>query len=803
VGKSRLLYEFRKAVANQDVTLLEGRCLSYSRGTAYHLHIDILKVTFDIREDDGDSEITEKVKRGIRVLGADEDLTLPYLLELLSVKDSGIDKIPLSPEARKHRTIEALKRLALKGSQIRPHILAYEDLHWVDKSSEEVLKDVLDSIPGARILLIFTYRPEFLHTWGGKSYHSQVNLNRLSNRESRVMVGHLLGTERIDGTLEEFILEKTEGIPFFIEEFINSLRHLGIIEKKDNTYRIAKDIETVTIPTTIHDVIMARVDSLPDRAKRVLQTGSVVGREFSHDLINRLVERPEQALLSHLSVLKDSELVYERGIYPQSTYIFKHAFTQEVVYNSLLLKRRKDIHKKIGEAIEQVYPERLEEFYEILAYHYSRSDNSEKACSYLKLSGNKSTQNYSLWEAFHFYREAINILNQLPPTDQNKREHIQVRLLSTVPMHVLNHPEDSLQILRDGEKLSKEIGDKKSLSTFHAKLGVYYAHHGEPLLGVRYIENPFREAEKAQDIELMASVACDLCNSYLFASEFSKMIDVGSKVLPLLEKTQRERDFFGFRYNVYSGLCSYWVFACAMLGHFEEGEALFKKGHRFMLETHSLYGLGFLEVNYGMLLNNRGDGENAIEHWQKSIGHLEEAQGILLFGLAYGGLGYGYYLLGELETAQKFIEKGIRIQSDKGVTIYVCMNYLHLGIVLCESSDLKNAQNCIEEALRLAQEKNEKHWEGISKIWLGRISGKTERALGRRGEEYICQGIRMLNALKVKPWCAQGYLFLGELYADTGSKEKALENLKRAKGMFQEMGTDYWLGETRKIMGRL
>ena len=120
-----------------------------------------------------------------------------------------------------------------------------------------------------------------------------------------------------------------------------------------------------------------------------------------------------------------------------------------------------------------------------------------------------------------------------------------------------------------------------------------------------------------------------------------------------------------------------------------------------------------------------------------------------------------------------------------------------------ESSDLKNAQNCIEKALRLAQEKNEKHWEGISKIWLGRISGKTERVLGRRGEEYISQGISMLNALKVKPWCAQGYLFLGELYADTGSKEKALENLKRAKGMFQEMGMDYWLGETRKIVGRL
>ncbi|NIQ11404.1 MAG: AAA family ATPase, partial [Gammaproteobacteria bacterium] len=261
VGKSRLLYEFRKAVANEDVTFLEGRCLSYSRGVAYHPVIDILKANFDIHEGDGDFEIREKVKRGLKILGADEASTLPYLLELLAVKDSGIDKIPMSPEERKNRIIEALKRIVLKGSEIRPLIMAYEDLHWIDKSSEDQLKHLLESIPGARVLLIFTYRPEFVHTWGAKSYHSQVNLNRLSNRESLMMVSHLLGTEELDKDLEEFILEKTEGVPFFIEELIKSLKDLKIIEKEDNRYRITKDIKEVAIPATVQDVVMARVDS--------------------------------------------------------------------------------------------------------------------------------------------------------------------------------------------------------------------------------------------------------------------------------------------------------------------------------------------------------------------------------------------------------------------------------------------------------------------------------------------------------------------------------------------------------------
>ncbi len=236
-------------------------------------------------EGDGDSEIREKLKRGLNDLDADEATTLPYLLELLSVKDSGVDPIALSPEDRKNKIIKAIIRITIKASQIRPLIIAIEDLHWIDKSSEDYLKDLLDSISGARVFLISTSRPELVHTWGAKSYHSQVNLIRLSNRESLLMAADLLGTENIDNHLEELILEKTEGVPFFIEEFLKSLKDLKIIERKNDTYHLAKDIHELTIPSTIQDVIMARVDSVNEGAKEVLQTGSVIEREFTYELI--------------------------------------------------------------------------------------------------------------------------------------------------------------------------------------------------------------------------------------------------------------------------------------------------------------------------------------------------------------------------------------------------------------------------------------------------------------------------------------------------------------------------------------
>jgi class 3 adenylate cyclase/DNA-binding transcriptional ArsR family regulator len=407
VGKSRLLYEFRKVVSSEDATFLEGRCLSYSKGVTYHLHADILKANFDIQESDKDLEIRQKVQKGLKLLGLDENSNLPYLLELLGVKESGIDQIPMSPESRKDRIIESLKRIALRGSERRPLILAYEDLHWMDKNSEDVLKTVLESIPGAKILLVFTYRPEFVHTWGGKSFHSQITLNRLSNRESLIMISHLLGTEDIDRGLEDLVLEKTEGVPFFIEEFLKSLKDLKVIQKKDNRYGLAKAIKEVAIPSTIHDVIMARVDSLPEGAKEVLQNGSLIEREFGYELIKHVTDLSEPELLTHLSVLKDAELLYERGIYPQSTYIFKHALTQEVLHDSILTRKRKQLHEVIGNAIEQLYHENIGEYYEVLVEHFIKSENFEKAAEHSKLAGKKAQKAASFKDAIEYARKAI------------------------------------------------------------------------------------------------------------------------------------------------------------------------------------------------------------------------------------------------------------------------------------------------------------------------------------------------------------------------------------------------------------
>ena len=352
------------------MTFVEGRCLSYGTGTSYHPFVRHLKETFGVRDDDGHMETRKKVKEGLESSHAGAGEMLPYILELLSVRDSGIDSIPMSSESRKDRVRESLAKVLVKGSESRPLILAIEDLHWCDKSSQEFIKHLLETMHGLKILAIFTYRPGFSANWASLSHHQPMTLDRLSDGESAAMVQNLLGTREIEPELQELILRKTEGVPFFIEEFLRSWKDLKIIEKRGEPYYLTRHGNDVAIPSTINDIIMARVDTLPEKTKALLQTGAVIERQFSFDLISRVMGVPEEELLSHLLLLKASGLLDETGSPPQPTYAFRHALIRDVVYDSILAARKKDLHEKIGNAIEEIYQGNLSEHSEELLQHY-------------------------------------------------------------------------------------------------------------------------------------------------------------------------------------------------------------------------------------------------------------------------------------------------------------------------------------------------------------------------------------------------------------------------------------------------
>ena len=802
VGKTRLVYEFRKAIANENALILEGRCLSFSQNESYHPVVDVLKSIFNILDGDGEVEIKEKARKFLKMIDADTKSTIPYLLELLKVKDSGIDE-KLNPEERKSRFIRALKHITLKGSEVRPTVLIIEDLHWMDESSEEAFKSLFEDIAGSKVLLIFTYRPEYIHVWGAKTYHSQINLNRLSNRESLFMISHLLQTDEVDSILQDLILEKAEGVPFFIEELIKSLIKLDVIQKRDNRYQLARHFQEVAIPSTIQDVIMARVDALPARAKEVIQAGSAIEREFSYDLIKQIVDMNQDELLSNLSVLKDLELIYERGIFPKSSYIFKHALTQEVVYNSILKNRAKIYHEKIGQAIEKIYDDRLEEFYEILSHQYSKSESPIKAYEYLKLAGDKACRNYSNKEAFYFYKEAIQILKKLPETKQNKENQVEISKVIYGPMMLCGFPEGSLEILHNGQKLSKELGNRKDNESFCVFLGSYYAHIGNAIDSINYAEPLFKEAQKNNDIELMAQSLYALFPSYMAYGYYNKIADFAPDVIKLLEKSKKEHECFGTPNNIYSWICLMYGVSLAEIGDFEKSLFFIEKGHSFAVEIDNVINLAVSECFYGIYHNDKGDGKEAIKHFQKSTQYGQDGNypWLLALNTAYSGLGYWY--LGDLYTAKEQFEIGQNIHRNTQVAWMDYIYPLYLSFFHHDLGDYVKAQHLAEMGLELSKKNINLQGQGITMYWLGRIIGKRSPLKNSEAEKYILQGIQIFEELKLRTWLSQGYFFLGELYANTGRKEEALQNLNKALSMYREMENQYWPDKIKEVLDRL
>jgi len=789
IGKSRLLYEFRKAVANEDVTFVEGRCLSYSKGVAYHLFIDSLKANFDIREVDGDLAIREKVKRGLKSLGSDEASILPYLLELFSVKDSGIEKISLSPEARKDRMIEAINRMALKGSEIRPLILAYEDLHWVDKSSEDVLKHILESIPGARILLIFTYRPEFIFTWGARSYHSQVMLNRLSNRESLTMVSHLLGTANLDKDLEEFILAKTEGVPFFIEELIKSLKDLKIIEREDDKYRITKEIREVTIPATVQDVIMARVDSLPEGMKGLLQTVSVVGRESGYDLIKRVTDLAEQELLFRLSVLKDSELLYERGIYPQSTYIFKHALTQEVAYYSLLLKRRKEIHAAVGRAIEALYPDRLEEHYELLAYHYSRSANANKAVDYLTLANQKAAKLRAMEEAKAYFDEAMAHLDTLPDSAENRQRRISLLISQGEVFLLLAKTSEYYEILTGYEPMAIELGNQALLGALYSRMGYCVYELGHFDQSIKTLTKAVELCEAAGNIEDAGYAYAWLGWPHLYRGHYDQVLAVKEDLLRTMEQ----------RFNpcwLVRGLGAA-ARACICLGRWDQAVEEAQKALKIAEESSDNSLVVFAVWILSMAYTWSGDLGRGVEYGelalQKAVTPADRAW-------ALRGLGWALCRAGEATRGVELLTSALQNFQTRDRMAGIIPSTCTLGAGYWLGREDDKAKKTLEEALKIAERCGASYYVGWAHRFLGEIALQEDPA---RAAFHFEKSIAELQEINAENELALVYACYGRLQKQQGQFAKAREYLTQSLEIFERLGTLIEPDRVRQILAEL
>ena len=405
IGKSRLLLELRRRVGAAG-DWHEGHCLSFGKAMAFHPLVDLIRRWFGVEESDGDAAITAKLERGIAQIGADLGPVSPYLRALLSV-DPGDEAVrAMSPAERHGEILDALRRLLVRAAERQSQILVIEDLHWIDSASEQFLATLVDSVPAARALLVFTYRPGYPSPFGDRSYFTRIVPAPLSADDSARMATAVLATDTLPAEVRTLVATKAEGNPFYVEELVKSLEESGVLRRANGRLDLARPVTASDIPSTIQDVIAARIDRLAEAPKQALQLASVIGREFTRRLVDRLAEIRERTE-DNLRELTALELIHERRRFPELAYMFKHALTQDVTYASLLVRRRKELHGLIGRAIEELYADRLAEHFEMLAHHFSHAEDWDQALDYLLKAAGKATQASGLRQALDLYAEAL------------------------------------------------------------------------------------------------------------------------------------------------------------------------------------------------------------------------------------------------------------------------------------------------------------------------------------------------------------------------------------------------------------
>ncbi len=404
VGKSRLAYEFRERLGEEG-RLLTGLCMQYGGTINFLPVIDIVKAAFGIGQDMAEAEvgnrIAERAESGLARM-------VPFYRKLLSLKVEDPKFESIQPEGLKFGTFEAVKDLLISLSEEKPLVVFVEDIHWIDKISEEFFTFFSRCISEHRIMMFAAYRPEGTPPWAQGIHYQRLGLEALSAKSSEHLVHNILGGLTLEPALERRIVEKTKGNPFFVEEIIRELIDRGDISKEGNHYVSNRPIDQLQVPNTVQAVLAARMDRLNEDIKRTMQVASVIGRDFTFRILKSIQELGFD-LKSHMSNLIGLEILYEKALYPELEYIFKHALTQEVAYNSLLKQRRRELHDRIGHTIENLYADRLDEHYEMLAHHYEKGSNAQKAINYLILAGEKSIQQYAVQSSYEFFKRAMEI----------------------------------------------------------------------------------------------------------------------------------------------------------------------------------------------------------------------------------------------------------------------------------------------------------------------------------------------------------------------------------------------------------
>src|SRR5713226_5333141 len=407
--------------------VIEAFSVSHGKASPYLPVIELLHGYFGIEASDDGRKRREKVNGRIVTLDPALEDTRPYLFALLGLVEDQDPLAQMDAQMRRRRTLDAIKRILLRESLNQPLMLIFEDLHWIDQETQAFLNLLVEGIANAPMLMMVNYRPEYSHSWGSKTYYTQLRLDPLGKESASEMLSALVGDAPELAPLQRLVLERTEGNPLFVEELIQALFDEGALAR-NGTVKLSGPLSQLKIPPTVQGILASRIDRLPPDEKDLLQTLAVIGTELPLSLVRQVVPLQPPQLERLLSGLQSREFIYEQPAAGDVEYTFKHALTHDVAYNSLLAEHRKVLHERTAQAIEELFSERLEDRLTELAHHFDRSGNVPKAVEYLDRSGDRAAQQVAHSEAIGYLTRALELLRRLPDGAARDRQELDLQM---------------------------------------------------------------------------------------------------------------------------------------------------------------------------------------------------------------------------------------------------------------------------------------------------------------------------------------------------------------------------------------
>jgi len=778
IGKSRLVRELREAIRGGQHFYLPHQCSPHHTNTALYPVIRRLENLIAVA-DTTDARL-DRLEALLRLATENIAQIAPLVAELLSIPAEGrYGTLDLTPQQRRNRAIEGLVGQMVALSRQRPVLFTVEDANWIDSTTEAFIAELAARVTRAAVLMLITYRLDYTPPWTGHSHLTSVTLNRLSRDQSRKIV-RLAGGDQLMEDVIDRVVTRADGVPLHVEELSKSL-----LEGPASAQEAA-------FPATLKASMMARLDQLGN-AKQVAQVASVIGREFSHQLMMAVSGLSEDETNAALVRMVKSGLIYQRGTAPATTYQFKHGLVQETAYDSLLKRRRQELHAQIATVLEDRFEGIVEIEPELLAFHWEQGQRAEKALLYRLRAARRADKLCAPWEAVTHYLRALELTEQLADTPDTRRTLLETLLSLIVLIAVRggfwrNATEEG-QARRHVDKalaVAREIGDASAIARIEAFAGAYWT--GEQLL-----EDALAQAEASGDDPTRAEVAMHNAGYLGFAGRYEQSLAYTKRAIQILEQLGNRVEL-GF---ALAGAARCWSARAGLLG---ESLQFAESARRIVSDTGNAAIKSWLPMEAEPLMY-QGSWQRAVQVVEEGLPVAWEIGNWFVVQFASAWAAIAYLKLGRVDDARRIVDEAVKI-AQQGISDSAAPSYLQTAVAQVLVAEGKFAEAC--RIARAALGDLERSGNRLEQGFAYRTLGQAYAADGRTSEAEASfrQSLEIFGEIESQPELAQTLLAYGRFQRDR-NPEEGVRLLKRALALFEAIGASGWAEEAEAALREL